>query len=133
MFFAGFDYSMMKLLNLIIGGATGTIARYFLAGSVYRFMGSNFPYGTLVVNLSGCFILGFLASLADKKFLLGPDAKILLMIGFCGAFTTFSTLIFETDVLVRNGEVSRAFINIFASIILGFFLFRAGAFLGEVI
>lgn len=124
---------MIKLLNLIIGGAAGTVARYLLAGVTYKLMGTSFPYGTLIVNVSGCFILGILAALADKKFILGPDARLLLMIGFCGAFTTFSTLIFETDSLVRNGQAIRAFINIFASVILGFILFRVGSLLGELI
>jgi CrcB protein len=122
---------MIKLINLIIGGAVGTVARYLLGGAIYRLMGTGFPYGTLVVNVSGCFILGILAALADKKFILGPDARVLLMIGFCGAFTTFSTLIFESDSLVRNGQVVRAFTNIFASVILGFILFRIGGLLGE--
>jgi len=124
---------MIKFINLVIGGAAGTIARYLLAGAVYRFTGTGFPYGTLIVNISGCFILGFLASLSDKKFMLGPDARLLLMIGFCGAFTTFSTLIFETDNLVRDGQAIRAFTNIFASVILGFILFRVGTFIGETI
>ena len=124
---------MIKFINLVIGGAAGTIARYLLAGVVYRFTGTGFPYGTLVVNISGCFILGFLASLSDKKFMLGPDARLLLMIGFCGAFTTFSSLIFETDNLVRDGQAIRAFTNIFASVILGFILFRVGSFIGETI
>ena len=122
---------MTKLLNLIIGGAAGTIARYFLAGSVYRLMGTGFPYGTLIVNVSGCFILGLLAALADKKFILGPDARLLLMIGFCGAYTTFSTLIFESDNLLKNGQAMRAFSNIFISVILGLILFRVGGLLGE--
>jgi len=124
---------MTKFLNLIIGGAVGTIARYLLAGAVYRFVGSTFPYGTLIVNLSGCFILGILAALTDKKFILGPDARVLLMIGFCGAYTTFSTMIFETDSLVRNGQALRAFTNVFASVILGFILFRLGSLIGEVL
>ncbi len=124
---------MIKFINLVIGGAVGTIARYLLAGAVYRFTGTGFPYGTLVVNISGCFILGFLTSLSDKKFMLGPDGRLLLMIGFCGAFTTFSTLIFETDNLVRDGQAMRAFTNIFASVILGFILFRIGTFIGEII
>ncbi len=111
----------------------GTVARYLLAGAVYRLAGTGFPYGTLIVNISGCFILGVLASLAEKKFILGPDARVLLMIGFCGAFTTFSTLIFETDNLVRSGQAMRGFTNIFASVILGFILFRAGSLLGEII
>ena len=124
---------MIKFLNLVIGGAVGTIARYLLAGFVYRLAGTSFPYGTLIVNVSGCFILGILASLADKKFVLGPDARVLLMIGFCGAFTTFSTLIFESDNLVRNGQVVKAFSNILVSVILGFILFRVGSLLGEII
>jgi CrcB protein len=124
---------MVKFLNLIIGGAAGTIARYLLAGFVYKIMGTNFPYGTLVVNISGCFILGILSALAEKKFMLSSDMRILLMIGFCGAFTTFSTLIFESDSLVRNGQAIRAFTNIFVSVILGFILFRIGVLLGEII
>lgn len=111
----------------------GTVARYLLSGAVYRFAGSGFPYGTLIVNISGCFILGVLVALTDKKFILGPDARVLLMIGFCGAFTTFSTMIFETDSLVRNGQALRAFTNIFASVILGFILFRIGSLIGEII
>ena len=124
---------MMKLLNLIIGGAAGTVARYLLGGAVYRVLGTSFPYGTLVVNVSGCFILGILASLANKKFMLNPDARLLLMIGFCGAFTTFSTLIFESDNLLKNGQAMCAFSNIFVSVILGFLLFRLGSLLGEVL
>ena len=124
---------MRKIINLIIGGTTGTIARYLLAGTVYKYLGTGFPYGTMIVNITGCFILGILVSLSEKKFLLGPDARLLLMIGFCGAFTTFSTLIFETDNLVRNGQALRAFANIFISIILGFILFRVGNLLGEAI
>jgi CrcB protein len=122
---------MIKFLNLVIGGTAGTVARYLLGGAVYRLLGTSFPYGTLVVNVSGCFILGILATLADKKFILGPDAKVLLMIGFCGAFTTFSTLIFESDNLLKNGQAVRAFTNILVSVILGFILFRIGGLLGE--
>jgi len=124
---------MVKFFNLLIGGTAGTIARYLLAGVVYRICGTAFPYGTLVVNLSGCFILGFLAALAEAKFVLSSDLRLLLMIGFCGAFTTFSTFIFETDSLLKNGQAVRAFMNIFVSIIFGFVLFKLGSLLGEII
>jgi CrcB protein len=124
---------MIKFVNLIIGGAAGAVARYLLAGAVQRFAGSTFPYGTLAVNISGCFVLGLLVSLSEKKFMLGPDARMLLMVGFCGAFTTFSTLIFETDSLIRNGQAIRAFNNVFFSVLLGLILFRAGSFIGEAI
>jgi len=122
---------MVKFINLIVGGAIGTIARYSLGGFVHRFTGMNFPYGTFIVNMCGCFLIGFLATLADKKFLLGSDVKLLLMIGFCGAFTTFSTLIFESDNLLRSGELAKAFLNIFLSILVGLIVYRIGSFLGE--
>ena len=124
---------MAKWFNLILGGVAGTLARYFLAGAVYQILGTGFPYGTLAVNLIGCFLIGFLAALAEEKFLLGPNARLLLMVGFCGAFTTFSTFIFETSNLMRDGETLRAFVNVLASVIIGFLVFRLGVFLGEVL
>ena len=124
---------MAKILELIVGGALGTLARYALAGSVYRVVGVDFPYGTLAVNLLGCAILGFLSTVAEKKFLFGTDVKVFLMIGFCGAFTTFSTFIFETNGLIRDGQTLRAFTNVALSVVLGFILFRLGILLGDTI
>lgn len=124
---------MAKVLQLIIGGAIGTIARYVLAGAVYGVLGSAFPYGTLVVNTSGCFILGILSAFAEHKFLVSTDVRTLLMIGFCGAFTTFSTLIFETDGLIRDGESMKAFMNVAVSLVAGFIFFRIGMFLADII
>ncbi|MDD5217199.1 MAG: fluoride efflux transporter CrcB [Candidatus Omnitrophica bacterium] len=123
----------MKWLALAIGGLTGTFARYFLAGMIYRHFGTSFPYGTLAVNLSGCFFIGLLAALSEEKFLLGPNARLLLMIGFCGAFTTFSTFILETANLMKSGETLRAFMNLLTSVIAGFIVFRLGFLLGETI
>lgn len=119
----------MKILHLLLGSMASGLARYYLAGAVYRVAGTGFPYGTLVVNLAGCFLLGLLAGLAEDKFLLGPDARLLLMIGFCGAFTTFSTFIFETDGLLREGAWLPALLNVTASIVFGFALFRGGRWL----
>ena len=124
---------MSKWLGLAAGGILGTFARYFLSGAVYRVWGSSFPFGTLVVNLVGCFAIGFLAVLAEEKFLLGPGARIFLMIGFCGAFTTFSTFILETANLTKDGEVFYALMNILVSVIVGFFVFRLGVMLARVI
>jgi len=124
---------MVKWFNLAIGSMIGGYARYFLAGFVYQIFGAAFPYGTLVVNLIGCFLIGFLNTLAEEKFLLNPNARILLMIGFCGAFTTFSTFMLETGNLIRDGETIRAFLNVFGSFVLGFIMFRFGIFLGELI
>jgi CrcB protein len=124
---------MQKIVELIIGGALGTVARYALAGAVYRSFGADFPYGTLAVNLLGCLLIGFLSTLAEEKFLLGTNVRLFLMIGFCGAFTTFSTFIFETNGLIRDGETLRAFWNVMLSVAAGFILFRLGVLLGEII
>jgi CrcB protein len=124
---------MSKYVELIIGGSIGTIARYVVAGVVYNIFGTTFPYGTLVVNLSGCFIIGFLSSLAEEKFLLGSNVRVMLMMGFCGAYTTFSTLIFETNNLVQDGEMMRAFLNLFISVLAGFIIFRAGVLIAEIL
>ena len=122
-----------KILALAIGTLAGGFARYYLAGFIYRIYGSSFPYGTLAVNMAGCFLIGIFSSLADKKFLIGPNGRLLLMIGFCGAFTTFSTFMFETGNLIRDGESWRAFLNVSLSVIAGFFLFRLGILLGELL
>ena len=124
---------MAKWLGLAAGGILGTFARYFLSGAVYRVWGTSFPCGTLVVNLLGCFAIGFLAVLAEEKFLLGPGARVFLMIGFCGAFTTFSTFILETANLTKDGEVFYALMNILVSVIVGFFVFRLGVMLARVL
>jgi len=124
---------MTKLIYLAIGGITGTFARYFMAGAVYGILGTRFPYGTLVVNLSGCFIIGILTTVAENKFLLNPNLRILLMIGFCGAFTTFSTFMLETSNLIKDGETMRAFMNVLLSVVVGFIVFRVGVLLGELL
>lgn len=121
---------MTKWLALAAGGVAGTVARYSLAGAVYRILGTGFPYGTLLVNLSGCFLIGLLETLAEARFLIGPTGRLLLMVGFCGAYTTFSTLMLETSHLIRDGESWRAFLNFMGSGAAGFALFRLGLYFG---
>jgi len=124
---------MAKFIHLIIGGATGTVARYVLAGATYRIFGTGFPYGTFAVNLIGCLILGFLASFTERKLFLDANLRLLLMVGFCGAFTTFSTFILETANLIRDGESTRAFLNVLLSVVIGFIVLRIGILLGEIV
>jgi CrcB protein len=124
---------MDKILYLTVSGVAGTLARYFLSGLVYQRMGVGFPYGTLVVNLVGCFLIGLFDTLAQEKLLLSPQMRLLLMTGFCGAFTTFSTLILETFNLLKDGELQKAVLNIFLSILIGFLVFRLGALIGRFI
>ena len=124
---------MVKIVALAIGSLAGGFARYYLAGAVYRIFGTTFPYGTLAVNLTGCFLIGLFSVLAEEKFLIGPNGRLLLMVGFCGAFTTFSTFIFETSNLMKDGETLQTLLNITLSVIAGFLVFRMGVLLGELI
>jgi CrcB protein len=123
---------MSRWLALVLGSVAGGVARYGFAGLVYDRLGSDFPYGTLAVNLSACFLIGFLDSLAESRFLLGPEARVLLMTGFCGAYSTFSTFMLETSNLLKDGQFARAAANVGLSLAIGFLLFRAGAFIGEL-
>jgi len=124
---------MGKWIYLIIGSIAGGISRYILAGAVYEKLGTSFPYGTLVINLSGCFLIGFFSAIVDEKFFLGPNSRILLMTGFCGAYTTFSTYMLETGNLVKDGEVSKAFLNIMVSTVIGFGAYWIGNVVGDII
>jgi len=124
---------MEKWFYLVGGGILGTLARYMLAGAVYQKWGTDFPYGTMLVNLIGCFLIGFFDTIFQERFLFSPILRVFLMAGFCGAFTTFSTFILETGNLIRDGEVLRAFLNVIFSVTLGFIVFRLGILLGEII
>lgn len=117
---------------LALGGILGTVGRYLLSGAVYRWMGTAFPYGTLVVNVSGCLVIGFLGTLADKKFLLGPDARLFVMIGLLGAFTTFSSLIYESWKLFQDGQLMLGAVNLAGSIVLGLAAFWIGSLIASL-
>ncbi len=123
---------IIKWLYLIVGGVLGTVSRYSLSGFISQRINAGFPLGTLVVNLTGCFFVGFLDVIFEKKFLLSPEHRILLITGFCGAFTTFSTLIFETSNLLKENEFVYAFSNVLVSFLVGFVLFKFGALLAEL-
>ena len=124
---------MSKWIYLFLGGGAGTVARYTISGIVYQLAGSKFPLGTLSVNLIGCFLAGFLIVLAEEKIALSYDARILIFAGFLGGFTTFSAFMIETAYLVRVGQTWTALGNVLLHVILGFFIFRLGVFLGKII
>ena len=88
---------------LAAAGAAGTLARFTLSGLVQRFAGGSFPWGTLVVNLTGCFLYGLLLALAERRMDLDPNIRRIVFVGFMGAFTTFSSLISDTVQMAQEG------------------------------
>jgi fluoride exporter len=117
----------MKILLVGCGGFLGSMARYLLGGAVHRMVQSPvFPFGTLVVNVSGCLAIGFLGSLAEVRGLLTPEARVFLLIGVLGGFTTFSSFGYETFQLLRDGETVPALLNVLLQVGLGLFAVWAG-------
>ena len=95
---------IQKLAWLSLAGALGTLARYGLAGLVHRIDGSSFPWGTVVVNLIGCFMAGWLYVIFENRWPVSGETRTIILVGFMGAFTTFSAMILETGVLLRSTE-----------------------------
>lgn len=107
----------MILFLIALGGAVGSIARYLIGGAIQRSSASGFPVGTLFVNVAGCFLIGvFVRYLLNMQ--TSSDLRALLVVGFCGGFTTFSTFSFETVGLIEGGEYARAAIYIVGSVVL---------------
>ena len=108
---------MTQLLMVGAGGAIGAIGRYLLSTWVYSLSGRAFPWGTLAVNLLGSLLMGFLSVWLLERMTVSTEMRALLMVGFLGAFTTFSTFSIETLLLLEQGAVARAGVNIAASVI----------------
>jgi CrcB protein len=123
---------MVKILLLSVGGAIGTVARYLLDGASHRMMGDGFPYGTLVVNVLGCFLLGLFVSSYDGHFAQDHLVRFFLIVGFCGAFTTFSTFILQTAELVNENMPMLAMLNVVLSILAGLIFFVIGIKTGKL-
>lgn len=108
---------MEKLLFIGLGGFLGSISRYMLSRLVYHSIGETFPYGTLAVNIIGCFLIGLLMSLMNERLFVQPNVRMFLIIGLLGGFTTFSSFSFETFELMRSGQLAAAGANIVFSIV----------------
>ena len=110
----------MNYLWIGLGSALGGMARYGCSGLAARYIGAAFPWGTLIVNVSGSLVIGILAALAaaDGRLLISPDARAFLMIGVCGGFTTFSAFSIETLDLARDGVWLWAGANVVLSVVL---------------
>lgn len=109
----------MNTVLIFFGAGLGGVFRYWIANVTYFFLGRQFPYGTLVVNVSGCFLMGLLFAIISERFeSIAPQLRSFLLIGFLGGYTTFSTFSIETLNLVENGAWLNASLNVFLSIVL---------------
>ena len=106
------------LLYVALGSAIGGVSRYLLGGLVQRMLDTTFPAGTLLVNITGSFLLGAIIRYALDTPSFTPEVRAFLTIGFCGGYTTFSTFSYETMALLEDGEWARAGVYITASVIL---------------
>ncbi|MFZ5755152.1 MAG: fluoride efflux transporter CrcB [Bacillota bacterium] len=104
---------------IALGGALGALGRYFLSTWIYERGEYIFPWGTFVVNMLGCFLLGLVYVLGVEKLVINPNTRAFLAVGFLGAFTTFSTFSLETLNIIKNGQIKIALLNGAGSLLIG--------------
>ena len=121
---------MLKYVMVGVGGFLGAIARYSLGGYIGSRFGVRFPYGTFVINVSGSFLIGLILTLLART-TASAYWRYLIPIGFIGAYTTFSTWMFETERLAEDRERSRAWANVLVSLVLGVAAAALGRLIGE--
>lgn len=123
---------LKNILLVALGGAAGSVARYLLSKAVQDTAASAFPWGTMAVNVSGCLLIGLLYGLAaGDGARLGADLKLMLTVGFCGGFTTFSTFANESLTLAKAGDAVLSAVYIGSSVALGMLAVMAGAQLAK--
>ena len=124
---------MQKYLLIAIGGALGSIARFWVGSTIAGRMGIRFPFGTLIVNLTACLIIGFTLTYLGKRADLSPAWRFLIPVGFIGAYSTFSNYEWETLSSLRSGAFVLAALYAGGSLILGLVAVWGGSWLAEIL
>jgi fluoride exporter len=124
---------LSKYFYIAVGGALGAIARYWVGSAIASRLGAKFPYGTFVINISACIIIGFSLTYLGKRAELNPAWRYLIPTGFVGAYSTFSTYEWETLSSLRDGALSLAALYAIGSLVVGLVAVWGGAVLAEVI
>lgn len=117
------EQSYVNILLIAIGGALGSVGRYLVTSVVLRAFGTLFPAGTFVVNAIGCFVFGAIVGAAQERVTLAPEVRVLLLAGVLGGFTTFSSYMNESILLVREGQFLWAGLNLGGQVVVGFVAF----------
>jgi CrcB protein len=124
---------MLKYLVIGAGGFAGAIARYAVAVWIGQRWGRSFPLGTFTINVSGSFLIGLLMYLLTEKLMVNPQWRLFLVVGFLGAYTTFSTFEYETGELIKDGEWIFAVLNVAGSVIAGFIALKTGEIIAKIL
>ncbi len=106
----------MLYLSIAIGGALGALCRYWVSSRTYAWLGADFPFGTLLVNVSGSMAMGFLVVVFSEKLALADELKLAIMVGFLGSYTTFSTFALDSLQWLHNGAVMKVAIYVLSSV-----------------
>lgn len=122
---------MRQVFGLAIGCVAGGCLRYLIVQRLERRFGTDFPHGTMFVNLTGCLLIGFFSALSIHQ--LSPNVRLMLISGFCAAYAPFAIFIYETSKLLDRGQTKKALTNIFLNFAGGLLLFRCGQYLGAII
>ena len=117
-----------------VGGALGSVARFWMTGAVAALMGARFPWGTLLINMLGSLVIGAMAgvTLTTERMGLHPDVRVFVMVGICGGFTTFSSFSLQTLELIQAGEMGPALLYVAGSVLLCLAFVWLGWFLGRL-
>ena len=127
------ELAVQKYLLIALGGALGSIARYWIGSTISGRLGARFPYGTLVVNITACVIIGFSLTYLGRRADLSPAWRYLIPIGFVGAYSTFSTYEWETLSTMRSGAFLLALLYVVSSLVLGLVAVWGGSLLAEAL
>jgi CrcB protein len=122
-----------NVLLVALGGALGSVARFLITKAIQGSVITAYPVGTMVVNVVGCLLIGFLYGVFERADMLDPGLRLMLTVGFCGGFTTFSTFMNESVFLMRSGNVFYSAIYLGSSVVLGFFAVLTGSVIAKMI
>jgi CrcB protein len=122
--------TLIQYLAVAAGGSLGAVARMFVASLCGRMFETTFPVGTFVINISGSFFLGWFLAVIGGRIMVSDTTRLAVAVGFVGAYTTFSTYMYESDALIAKGAGLKAASNLVGSVVLGLVAVRVGAWLG---
>ena len=117
---------MTNTILIGVAGLVGTLLRYWIAEFVARRSGGTFPWGTLVVNIVGCLLAGVIFNLTEERFLISPTFRTVILVGLLGGFTTFSAYGLQTFILLRDGQIGIATLNVVVSNVVGILMVWVG-------